>query len=146
MFPGRPLTHSYRFKAVIAGLIITAFASCTIVKNYPAGKPFVYQTNINLIGDFSNKEKKELAANLKEQLDDSMQARRLEKLAWQVLKKPPVFDSANAEKSMIFMKALLRSRGYFSDSMGYRPVVIDTVGKDEYRTTINFYVRPGKLV
>jgi outer membrane protein insertion porin family len=146
MFPGRHLTHSYRFKAVIAGLIIAAFTSCTIVKDYPPGKPFVYQTNINLIGDFSNKEKKELAADLKEQLDDSMQARRLEKLAWQVLKKPPVFDSANAERSMMFMKALLRSRGYFGDSMGYRPILIDTAGRDEYRTTINFYVRPGKLV
>src|SRR6476620_3950466 len=115
MFPGRPLTHTYRIKAVIAGLIIAAFASCTTVKDYPAGKPFVYETNINLIGDFTNKEKKELAASLKEQLDDSMQARRLEKLFYQVLKKPPVFDSANAEKSMIFMKDLLKSRGYFAD-------------------------------
>jgi outer membrane protein insertion porin family len=146
MFPGKPLNQSYQFKAVIAGLIIAVFASCTIVKDYPAGKPFVYQTNINLIGDFSNREKKELAANLKEQLDDSMQARRLEKLAWQVLKKPPVFDSASAEKSIMFMKALLKSRGYFSDSIGYQPIIIDTVGKNEYRTTINFYVRPGKLV
>ena len=57
MFPGRPLTHTYRNKAIIAGLIIAVFASCTVVKDYQPGKPYVYQTNINLIGNFSNKEK-----------------------------------------------------------------------------------------
>jgi outer membrane protein assembly factor BamA len=145
MFPGKPLTHTYRIKAIIAGLIIAFLASCTVVKDYQPGKPYVYQTNINLIGNFSNKEKKELAGSLKEQLDDSMQARRLEKLAWQVLKKPPVYDSSNADKSIIFMRALLKSLGYFSDSIWYRDSV-KHIGKDELRTTIDFYVRPGKLV
>ena len=145
MFPGRPLTHTYRNKAIIAGLIIAVFASCTVVKDYQPGKPYVYQTNINLIGNFSNKEKKELAGSLKEQLDDSLTDRRLEKLAWQVLKKPPVYDSANADKSIIFMRALLKSLGYFSDSIWYKDSV-KHVGKDELRTTIDFYVRPGKLV
>ncbi|MEO5563466.1 MAG: BamA/TamA family outer membrane protein, partial [Chitinophagaceae bacterium] len=129
----------------MAGLFIAAFASCTIVKNYQPGKPFVYQTNINLIGNFTNQEKKELVSNLRQQLDDSMQARRLEKLAWQVLKKPPLFDSSNADKSIIFMKALLRSMGYFRDTIYYNTSVKPN-GKDELRTTVDFFVDPRKLV
>jgi hypothetical protein len=65
MLPGKPLTHSYTFKAIIAGFLIVAFGSCTIVKEYQPNKPYVYQTNINLIGNFSNIEKKGLIANLK---------------------------------------------------------------------------------
>jgi outer membrane protein insertion porin family len=146
MLPGKPLTYSYQLKAIFAGLLIAAIASCRMVKQYQPGKPYVFQTNINLIGNFSNKEKKELAASLKEQLDDSLQARWVEKFFLQVLKKPPVFDSANADKSIIFMRALLKSMGYFSDSIWYKPVIIDRAGKDEFRTTINFNVRPGKQV
>jgi hypothetical protein len=37
------------------------FVSCT-VKNYPANKPFVYETNINLQDNFSIDEKKQLTA------------------------------------------------------------------------------------
>lgn len=43
------------------------------------------------------------------------------------------------------MKALLKSLGYFSDSISYQSQ-IDTVNKQEYRTTINFDVKPGKVV
>ena len=35
------------------------------------------------------------------------------------MKNPPVYDSTNADKSVIFMRALLTSLGYFSDSITY---------------------------
>jgi outer membrane protein insertion porin family len=155
MLPGKPpIQKNYFLKAIAAGLIIVALGSCTIVKQSQPGKPFVYKTNINLIGNFTNEEKKDLVSQLEEQLDDSMRVRRLEKLAWQVLKKPPVYDSANADKSIIFMRALLKSYGYFSDSIYYTSYIQKQKGLQsvfpkqdhKYRTIIDFFVRPGKLV
>ncbi len=58
------------------------------------------------------------------------------------MKKPPVYEVSNAEKSIIFMRALLTSLGYFRDTITYK-AVIDTVSNDQYRTTISFLVTPG---
>jgi outer membrane protein insertion porin family len=145
MSSGKSSFYSLSIKAFVAVSLIVAFASCTIVKNYQPGKPFVYKTNINLIGNFSNDEKSALVSGLEEQLDDSMQVRKLDKLLWSVMKKPPVYDSTNADKSIIFMRALLTSQGYFSDSIAYSSMV-KPEGKDELRTTITFHVKPGKQV
>ena len=118
MLSGKPLFYKKSLQAIVAvPIIIVALASCTIVKNYQPGKPFVYKTNINLIGNFSNEEKDILVTGLEAQLDDSMQVRKLDKLLWAVMKRPPVYDSSNADKSIIFMQALLRSLGYFNDSI-----------------------------
>jgi outer membrane protein insertion porin family len=145
MISGKPFIYSNHFKAIFALSIIVLFGSCTIVKNYQPGKPFVYKTNINLIGNFSNEEEDALTSGLEGQLDDSMQIRKLDKVLWSVMKKPPVYDSTNADKSILFMQALLRSLGYFSDSIYYESV-IKQEGSDQLRTTVNFYVRPGKQV
>jgi len=145
MSSGKSSFYSLSINAFVAVSLIIAFASCTIVKNYQPGKPFVYKTNINLIGNFSNDEKDALVSGLEGQLDDSMQVRKLDKLLWSVMKKPPVFDSTNADKSIIFMRALLTSQGYFSDSIAYTSLV-KPEGKDELRTTITFHVKPGKQV
>ncbi|MFC0776163.1 BamA/TamA family outer membrane protein [Terrimonas alba] len=145
MLSGKPLFYRKLFNAYLVVFAIGVFASCTIVKRYQPGKPFVYKTNINLIGNFSKEEKESLLAGLEDQLDDSMQVRKLDKLLWSVMKNPPVYDSANADKSIMFMQALLRSHGYFSDSI-YYDHTIKPEGKDELRTTVNFNVRPGKQV
>lgn len=127
-------------------VFILSFSSCvTFVKKYPENKPFVYKTNINLIGNFSKDEKANLISGLEEQIDDSMQVRKLDKLLWSVMKRPPVYDSSNADKSIIFMRALLTSLGYFRDSIYYT----DTIKKesdDQLRTFITFHVKPGKQV
>ena len=145
MFPGTNLFYSNLLKALMAGCVLALIGSCTIVKKYQPGKPFVYKTKINLIGNFSNEEKEELVSGLEQQLDDSMQDRRVDKLLYRVLKNPPVYDSTNADNSIVFMKALLRSLGYFNDSIYYQHE-IEKEGKDEYRTFIDFYVTPGKVV
>ncbi|MGK2861466.1 MAG: BamA/TamA family outer membrane protein, partial [Chitinophagaceae bacterium] len=145
MLSGKPLFYKKSLQAIVAVPLIVAFASCTIVKKYQADKPFVYKTNINLIGNFSNEEKSVLVSGLTDQLDDSMQVRKLDKLLWSVMKSPPVYDSSNADKSIIFMQALLRSLGYFSDSI-YYDHTIKKEGDDQLRTTIDFHVRPGKQV
>ena len=145
MLSGKPLFYKKLFNAYVAVFAIGVFASCTIVKRYQPGKPFVYKTNINLIGNFSKEEKESIVAGLEDQLDDSMHVRKLDKLLWSVMKNPPVYDSSNADKSIIFMKALLRSLGYFSDSV-YYDHTIKQEGKDQLRTTVTFNVRSGKQV
>ena len=78
-------------------------------------------------------------------MDDSIRVRTIPQLYRQLLKNPPVFDKAAADRSIVFMKALLNARGYFRDSSVYKT---DTVLKhhDQLRTTVTFYVKPGKLV
>lgn len=143
---------SIRFKnRILFAAFVSFFASCSVVRDYPS-KPFVYQTHINLQGDLPASERKDLMGKLNQQLHDSIAIRRVQKLIgldqglklfYTVLKNPPVYDSANAEKSVVFMHALLNSQGYYRDSINYNRS-IDTVG-DQYRTTVNFNVFPGKL-
>jgi outer membrane protein assembly factor BamA len=137
-----------------AGLFILIISSCNVVpRNYPTGKPFVYETNIRLEGNFSKEENARLVSQLKDQLHDSIRVRTAHKLLYKginrpVLDKPPVYDSVNAENSVRFMQALLRSLGYFRDSIAFDTTL--AVEEDEtppqYRTTVNFKVKPGKLI
>jgi outer membrane protein assembly factor BamA len=143
MSAGQSFSRLSLLKAIIAGWFIVSVVSCTIVKQYQPNKPFVYKTNINLIGNFSSEEKESLVSGLKGQLDDSMRARKLDKLLWSVMKHPPVYDSTNADKSIVFMRALLVSQGYFDDSITYRDTIIKE-SSDQYRTTITFDVMPGR--
>ena len=144
MLPGKPIICSkLRFLAVALPAIF--FTSCAVVlKNYPSKKPFVFETNINVNGDFSNEERESLESRLKTQLDDSMKARSVSKLFYSLMKNPPAYDNANADRSVLYMRALLVSLGYFKDSITYDTTVL--VKNDQYRTTVNFNVTPGKLV
>ncbi|MGN6293373.1 MAG: BamA/TamA family outer membrane protein [Chitinophagaceae bacterium] len=145
MLSGKPTTHINLLKVILTGFVLAFFASCTIVKKYQPGKPFVYKTNINLIGNFSKAEKQGLITGLEGQLDDSMRARKLDKLLWSTMKQPPVYDSINADNSIVFMRALLSSLGYFNDSIYYTSS-IKFEKPDQYKTTVDFFVRPGKQV
>jgi outer membrane protein insertion porin family len=133
--------------------------SCRTPTNFQKGKPFVYRTNIKLEGKFSNEEKQDLLVRLDNQLDDSLQAKAVTTFfdkAWPpkmwVFKKldhPPVFDTLNVSRSILFMNALLTSIGY------YTPVTRDSIRidtthagkeKEQQRVTIDFTVRPGTQV
>ena len=143
----------YGFKTCVLFLVSLLFlASCTVVKDYPAGKPFVYKTTIDIEGKYTTDERKQLILQLEEQLDDSIRVRGVQKLiGWEngpkvlytLIRKPPVYDTANADKSKIFMQDLLNSLGYYRDSISYNDTV--HVNGDQLRTTVNFDVVPGKL-
>ena len=71
-----------------------------------------------------------LKPRLENQLDDSLQTKTVTAFAWpwkrphiiyKKLPNPPVFDTANVGRSIVFMNALLNSNGY------YAPVIKDTV-------------------
>ena len=130
--------------------------SCSTINYYQPGKPFVYQTNIKLEGNLSTEAKKELMVRLKDQVQDSIRVRRVQrlvgwdkgpKLFYSVLTNPAVYDSSNAEKSLGFMHALLNSMGYERDSIRYDTTLKIVAGPDgpQYRTTVNFTVYPGKI-
>lgn len=134
-------------------VIILFLASCSTVKNYPVRQPFVYKTNIEIEGKFSTDEKKQLASQLDQQLHDSINVREVQRLVgWEkgprffysVLSRPPVYDSLNADKSQQFMRALLHSIGYYRDTISFDTSVVKR--GDQYRTTVNFKVNPGKLI
>src|SRR3712207_2765827 len=116
------------FSAPLLFAALLFFGSCSIVKDYPAGKPFVYETKINIEGKYTTDERKELTSRLEEQLSDSIRVRQVQKLiGWEkgprlfysVLQAPPVFDSIHADRSLVYMKALLNSLGYYRDSIRY---------------------------
>lgn len=135
----------------MAAASLILFASCGVVpKSYPKNQPFVFKYNVEVQGNDNPQQKNELSSRLGNQLDDSIRVRTVRKLIYKginrrVLNKPPVYDSNNAEKSIVYMKGLLRSLGYFKDTITYK-TIIDTVENDQYRTTVNFYVNPGRVV
>src|SRR5687768_492215 len=87
--------------------------SCSVIpKNYPANRPFVYDTEINLEGNFNTEQKTDILSRLESQLDDSVRVRIVTKfLFWNYLMNPPAYDSLNASKSVTYMTALLNSLG-----------------------------------
>jgi len=142
--------HSFFFFAALLFL----FSACSIVKNYPANTPFVYETKIEVEGNLTVAEKKQLTNQLEQQLHDSLRVRSVQKFIgvekgrpmflYSVINRPPAYDSLNVGKSQQFMSALLNSLGYFRDSITFNT---DTnIYKDQYRTAVRFHVIPGKLI
>lgn len=148
MLPGKPQHFIALFRFLATGMVLSFLASCGIVvpKNYPENKPFVYETNIHLEGNFSKDEKSTLESQLKSQLHDSIRVRTVGKVVWEVLKNPPVYDSVHADASVKYMRALLHSVGYFRDSIGYdTSMKVKNTRPPQQRTTVDFHVVPGKL-
>jgi len=146
MLHGYPGTHRQIMKVFFAIAIAMSVVSCGVVtpKNYPPNKPFVYKTNVNLEGKFKRDEKNDIRSRLEGQLDDSIRIRTVQKfIFWHVLKNPPAYDSSNADKSVIYMRALLNSLGYFRDTITYDTTL--QIVNDQYRTSVNFNVIPGKV-
>ena len=151
MLANRPQSSLTLF--ISLSILLLFVASCGVIpKDYPRNKPFVWQTNIKIDGNLTKEEKTVLESQLRTQLDDSMRAKTVYKLVYHginrpVLEKPPAFDSASAERSMIFMKALLNKLGYLRNSISYDPdtTVIKDGSNIQLRTTVNFFVKPNQL-
>jgi outer membrane protein assembly factor BamA len=149
--PGpKPLSSLIAFFAIVSSALL-AVSCTTIPKGYPVGKPFVYETKFNIQGNFSKEERDGLESQLRSQLDDSMRAKTVYKLFYkginrQVLENPPVFDSASADRSKIFMNALLHKIGYLRSTVGYDTLVILKETKPpQLRTTVTFNITPNQL-
>ncbi len=141
---------SRKISLLLYAAALMFFASCTIVRDYPAGKPFVYETNINLAGKYTTDEKKELTQRLEEQLHDSIRVRKVQKIIgwdngpkmfYSLIKAPAAFDTVHTGSSRIFMQALLNSLGYYRGTIESDTTTF--VRGDQYRTIVNFQVNPG---
>ena len=136
------------FRCVFAIVLVLLMAtSCTTPKKFQKNRPFVYKTDIILVGDQKVTEKQKLKAGLENQLADSLKVRTIvalgfPKLLYNKLEKPPVFDSGNISRSKTSMTALLNSQGYFGPTIS-DTFFIDTV-RDQQRVKIEFTVLPGK--
>ncbi|MEP7280313.1 MAG: BamA/TamA family outer membrane protein [Bacteroidota bacterium] len=128
-------------------LFITGLAAiltgCVIPKKYQPNKPFVFSTNINIQGDLSSAVKGDLKLKLENQLDDSLKTIIKTKYpGGRFLMNPPVFDTAAALRSVIFMDNLLHAEGYYRDSVSWDSSL--TVKRKQQRVTVNFTIIPGQ--
>src|SRR5947207_14993078 len=115
----------------------------THIKKFPRNKPFVYETNIKLSGNLSKTEKNNLESRLRVQLEDSVNPKASQKILWQVIKKPPVFDTTYVQASKRFMLAKLHTSGYFKSD-----ITFDTVVKrheEAQKVTLTFNVTPRPI-
>ncbi len=145
MLPGRQVTFftifRYTFYCLLGCMLVV---SCTYPRKYQAGKPFVYKTNINVVG-VSSAEKKRLTEKLQNQLDDSLKTRIVSYAGvYRTLYRPPAFDTFNISRSRTFMRALLTAQGYFYPTIT-DTFQIDTVNQQQ-RVTVHFRVQPGKVI
>lgn len=133
-------------------LLVAGFAAilngCIVPKNYPA-KPFVYSTNIDIRGNLPATQKAELKLKMENQLDDSLKT--ILKTIFPTIRqlvKPPVFDTAAALRSVVFMNNLLHAEGYYKTSIKWDSsmTVIEHTGKKpaEQRVAVKFSIEPGK--
>src|SRR6185436_7801672 len=157
MLANRP--QSSLIPSIALSVLLLIVASCGVVpKDYPLNKPFVWDTKIHIEGNLSKTEKEVLESQLRTQLDDSMKAKTTYKfisfkkgyggINRPVLENPPAFDSSSAERSIIFMRALLNKLGYLRNSISYDPdttIVKENDMPTQLRTTVNFYVKPNQL-
>ena len=140
-------------KIIAPLLVIILFTSCkswdfhtfpfTHVKKFPKNRPFVYKTNIKISGNLSKTEKSNLESRLRVQLEDSVNPKAAQKILWQVIKKPPLFDTTYVQSSRRFMLAMLHTSGYFKADINYDTVV--NRNEEAYKLTLNFNVAPGSL-
>ncbi len=129
---------------LLTALSIMLLASCTVVKNYPKNTPFVFKNKINVTGDISKDEKNTLQLELYNYLDDSLKVNSILQFGVRtVIKNPNVFDSADVNRSIVFMNSFLTSQGYYNSTITPLPPVIDTI-KDQYRTTVEMDVHLTK--
>jgi outer membrane protein insertion porin family len=124
--------------------------SCNMVKEYQHGRPFVFENKVALNADTTKDEKKKLTTELGNYWDDSLRVQRLQKFGiFYTIKKPPVFDSVNIQRSQVFMRAYLNSQGYYYPTFDTFKVKFDTViakGKPQIRTSIEQTITLGKNI
>src|SRR5664279_3400057 len=148
----RQVTSSLVRPVIVPAMLFFGLFSCRVPKNFQIGKPFVFKTTIKVEGKIKGDEKQDLVQRLENQLDDSLQTKTVTGFDWpyiisKKLNYPPVFDTANVGRSIVFMKALLNANGF------YAPEIKDTVIhnikhkgelKEEDRVIVQFTVKPGR--
>ncbi len=140
------ITYSF----YIVFLCSIGLTSCiTWIKNPPAGKPYVLETNVHINGNVPKKVKQQLVSELYTQVEDTLKPRFKSWPFFQVMKSPSVFDSAYLGTSKQFMSLMLNTLGYFRDSIdvstSFKEGKRRSDGQPTTAVTINFHINPGPL-
>ncbi len=123
---------------------IILLASCTVVKNYPKNKPFVFKNKINVTGEVSKDEKKRLLTDLINYWDDSLKVNSILQFGVRtVIKNPTAFDSTGISRTIVFINSYLNAQGYYNTVITPLQPLVDTV-KDQYRTTVQIDINVSK--
>ena len=124
-------------------MVIILLGSCTVVKQYPQNRPFIFKNVINVDGNISKDEKKRLQLELENYWDDSIKVKMVSQFGVRtVIRNPAVFDSSAINSSITFMQGYLNSQGYYNTRLS-DTIVFDTV-KNQIRTTVKMDVELGK--
>ncbi len=139
-----------RFLFLIEIISLLQLISCseerrTSVKDYPSNTAFIYSNKVVVNGASSKDEKKRLVMDLDNYWDDSLKARKEQRvLFWYRIKNPPSFDTANVTRSRNFMTAYLNSQGYYYSNIK-DSIRFDTLD-NQIRVHALMYVTPGKNI
>ena len=134
------------------GVLLTVNPSCTVVKQYPKDKPFLFENTVNIKGDVPKDKKPDYTADLMTQLEDSAKVNENTELPWpnapwvipvNVIKRPPVFDSVAAVQSTVNMRNYMVSKGYRQAFVSFDSSL--KVSDDQQRVKVNYTVDAGKL-
>lgn len=128
-------------------LLFGGIISCS-PRSYPIGKPYVYKSNVSLKANIPSEQRKAIEVELQNYLDDSLKVVNKSVLnPFSGFKKqinPPVFDSANIDRSKGFMKNYLNSLGFYRAVFDTVKVKYDFLPKNEIRTTVSFFIDADK--
>jgi outer membrane protein insertion porin family len=97
------------------------------------GKPFVYKSTVSLKAPVGNEVRKEMEGQMINYLDDSIKISTKSVLGFQRQINPPIFDSANIDRSKSFIKNYLNSLGYYAATFDTIKVKYDTVLVKQYK-------------
>ncbi len=153
----------YLYLFILITGLAAAISGCVVLPyKYSRDKPFVASTNINIQGNLPPSQKADLKLKLGNQLDDSMKT--LLKTVYpgrtQIIN-PSIFDTAAANRSIIFMDNLMHAQGYYTSVISwdssmtinhrnwwvgniFRGKSKDRRKTTEQRVSVEFTVIPGK--
>ena len=113
-------------------------------KNYPAGRPFVFETKIAFKADLPADKRSDIETILYTYIDDSLKVLTKSIVGFSRVINPPVFDTANIQRSQTFIKDYLNSLGYYQATLDTFTVRFDTISRKEIRTYTRLVVNANK--
>lgn len=120
-------------------ILCLLFSSCNITRKAPKGKPYLAKNTIEVNGgNFTKLERSAVADRLANQLDDSSKLRVTTSfLFFNVLKRPPAYDTVYSNLTAANMKASMYHIGYYNSTVTYKA---DTSGR---KVKVHYTVEAG---
>jgi outer membrane protein assembly factor BamA len=134
-------------------LLTMAFLfSCTIVKKYDPGVPFMYANIVKLRGVANKEKQNDIRERLEGQIEDSVMVNKVSKIPWPkfpwfipvpVMARPLPYDSVAVLQSLRNMQYLMSSMGYKSSTISADSSLKKV--KNQQRVTVTYQVEAGRL-